>query len=106
MLDATGHETRSQAEQQIGQDGAQNGSLDDNDIGVVRGCLEQHHEQDDFDYGAKSGFEDNGEGLLGHLAGEFLASESQQIGGRQHGNVVGDEDGQMPFWASEMLENV
>lgn len=80
--------------------------MDDQDIRVTNRSLEQDHEQDNLDNGTESRLQNNGDGLLRDLAGQLLASETQQVGCGQHGNVVGDEDGKMPFGLCKVLHSL
>lgn len=103
ILETTGDEADTETEKQVGQDGTQDCSADDLDVGVAVGCLEQGHEQDDLDNGAKRRLEKNSKGLVGHLARELLACEAEHVGCGQHGYVVADEDGKMPFRPGKVL---
>jgi hypothetical protein len=100
-LALAGNKADAQAEEDVGQDGTNNGSL--NDRNVLFASLEQDYKEDDFDDGSKGCFQDHGKRLVGHLAREFLASEAEQVGRGQHGNVARDEDGEVQFRPGEVL---
>ena len=103
VLDTTGNEARSKAEEKVGQDGTEDGGPDDRHVRALPVRLEQHHEENDLNYGSKSSLHDDRNVLLWHLARKLLASETQRVCGRDHGDVVGDEDGEFPLWLREML---
>jgi hypothetical protein len=71
----TSNETEAKTEQDVGQDGTENSGLYDEDIRAPYRSLEQDHEQDKLHNGTKRGLENDCNGLLRHLARQFLTSE-------------------------------
>lgn len=104
VLDTTGNEARSKAEEKIGQDGTEDGGPDDWHVRALPVCLEQHHEENYLNHGSKSSLQDDCNILLWHLARKLLASKTQRVGGRNHSDVVGNEDCKLPFRLCEMLQ--
>ena len=103
-LQATSNKAESQAQQHVGQDRTQDGGTNDWDICVTLTRLEQYHKEHNLDDGAKGSFDQDTEDL-GNLASEFGTSEADHVGGRDHCDVVGNEDGEVHFRAREMLHS-
>ena len=103
VLDTTGNEACSETEEKVGQNGTEDGGPDDWHVRALPVRLKQHHEKDDLNHGSKSSLHDDRDVLLWHLARELLASKTQRVGGRYHGDVARDEDGKFPFGLCEML---
>jgi hypothetical protein len=89
----TSNKTTAQAKQDVGQNGTENCSLNNDYVVAANVPLEQDHEENDFNNRAQSCLENNCDGLLWQFTGHFLSRKAQQIGGGQHGDVAGDEDG-------------
>lgn len=84
-------EAEPQAQQQVGQDGTEDGGLDDLLVPLLD-CQDQ--KQDDLDDRAKGSLdEDAGDG--GHLAAKLLAREADEVRAGDHGDVGEDEDGEV-----------
>lgn len=92
-----GPEAETQAEQQVCQDGTQDGGLYDLLVPLLDG---QDEEQDDLDDGAEGGLDEDA-GDEGHLAAELLAGEADEVGAGDHGDVGEDEDGEVLLGGSE-----
>lgn len=86
-----GPEAEPQTEQQIGEDGTQDGSLYDL---LVLLPDKEDQEQDDLDDGTEGGLDDDA-GDEGHLAAKLLAGEPNKICAGDHGDVGEDEDGEV-----------
>lgn len=106
LLDAAHKETQAQTQKQIGEDRAQNGSLDDRDqIPVLRRaivirCLvfgDEQHEQHNLDNRPQRSLNQDAR-HLGQLPRQLLASEAQQIRRRHHADVADPEDPTGQAW--------
>jgi len=91
----------SQAQQQVGEDGTKNGSL--NDGYLVIAATNQYHEQNDLDRRAKCCLKERAKHVW-KLPAKFLSSKAKEICGWDHGNVAKDENPQLFFWSSIPLK--
>ena len=101
-LQSARNKAESQTQQHVRKNRTQDSGTDDRHIRVAVARLEQHHEEHNLDDGTKGGFDNHAEDL-GDFTGEFGTSEADHVGGGDHGDVVGDEDGEMPFRACKVL---
>ena len=86
MTDTTHNEAHSQAQQLGSQNRAQNCSLNNLELIV----LDQDHEHDHLNNRSESCLDQNSEHLM-QFSSEFLASETNQIGTRDHGKIIENE---------------
>lgn len=98
LAQAADVEAGTQTQQQVGQDGSQDGGLDDgNEISMFGRAVgrvvldDEDEEQDDLDYGAKGSLDQDAR-YLGHLARKLLPCEAQQVGDGHHSDVAECED--------------
>ena len=90
MTDTTDQETHAQAQKLRGQNGSENCRL--NNLELV--ILDQDHEHDNLDDRSKCCLDKNPQDSV-QLRSQFLTSETNEIGARNHCEVVENKDCQM-----------
>ena len=97
----TSKEASTQTKKHVGENRTQDSVSNDAYVGVAA-RLDQYHEENDLDDGTKGCFHHH-TSYLRYLTCKLLARETDQIRCRNHGNIVENKDGKVPFRAGKML---